>query len=42
VRRFFGKPKKTLCFLKTEILDVTLGEKPGKNENKNEEKSVFY
>jgi hypothetical protein len=30
--------------LKTEILDVTFGEKPEKNENpgENEEKSVFY
>jgi hypothetical protein len=44
VRRFFGKPKKTRCFLKTEILDITFGEKPenrGKT-GKNEEKSVFY
>jgi hypothetical protein len=27
VRRFFGKPKKNDIFLKTEILDVTFGEK---------------
>jgi hypothetical protein len=41
VRRFFGKPKKTRCFLKTEILDVTFGEKPkkwGKTEKNPEEK----
>jgi hypothetical protein len=47
VRRFFGKSKKTRCFLKTEILNVTFGEKTGKLKNrgkpgKNEEKSVFY
>ncbi len=53
VRRFFGKPKKTDVFLKTELLDVTFGEKPEtekpkkteKNREeteKNEEKSVFY
>ena len=36
VMRFFGKPKKTRCFLKTEILDVTFGEKP---ENRKKRKT---
>jgi hypothetical protein len=35
MRRFFGEPKKTRCFLKTEILNVTFGEKP-KTPRKNE------
>jgi hypothetical protein len=37
VRRFFGKPKKNdVLFLKTEILDVTFGEKP---ENRKKRKT---
>ncbi len=37
MRRFFGKPKKNRCFLKTELLDVTFGEKP-ENRKKNRKK----
>ena len=37
MRRFFGKPKKPDAgFLKTELLDVTFGEKP-ENREKNGE-----
>jgi hypothetical protein len=37
VRRFFGKPKKPDAgFLKTELLDVTFGEKPENREKTRE------
>jgi hypothetical protein len=41
MRRFFGEPKKTRCFLKTEILGVTFGEKPGKNGGKTKKNRYF-